>query len=45
MAACLPIVPVEKIKNIIYRELERKEDKPIEITQESEVKVDSSDSN
>ena len=45
MVACLPIVPVEEIKNIIYRELERKEDKPIEITQESEVKVDSSDSN
>jgi hypothetical protein len=44
VAACLPIVPVEKIKNRIYRELERKEDKPVEITQESEVKVDSSDS-
>jgi hypothetical protein len=44
VAACLPIVPVEKIKNAIYRELERKEDKPIEITHESEDKVDSSDS-
>lgn len=44
VAACLPIVPVQKIKNTIYRELGRKEDKQIEISQESEVKVDSSDS-
>jgi len=44
VAACLPIVPVEKIKSTIYRELGKKEDKQIEIAQESEVKVDSSDS-
>ena len=44
VAANLPIVPVEKIKSTIYRELERKEGKQIEINHEIEDKGDTSES-
>jgi len=45
VAAYFPIVPVEKVKNTIYRGLEKKGDKKIEINHETEDKSDSSDSN
>ena len=44
VAACLPIEPVENIKSTIYRELERKEGKQIEINHEIEDKGDTSES-
>ena len=44
VAAFLPIVPVENIKSIIYRELKRKECKQIKINHEIEDKGDSSQS-
>ena len=44
VAACLPIVPIENIKSTIYRELERKEGKQIEINHEIEDKGDTSQS-
>ena len=43
VAACLPVVPVEKIKRTIYRELEKKEGKQIEINHEIEDKGDTSE--
>ena len=44
VAACLPVVPIEKIKSTIYRELERKEGKQIEINHEIEDKGDTFES-
>ena len=41
--ACLPVVLVENIKSTIYRELERKEGKQIEINHEIEDKGDTSE--
>ena len=44
VAAFLPVVSIEKIKNTIYRELERKEGNQIEINHEIEDKGDTSES-
>jgi hypothetical protein len=44
MADYFPFMSIEKVKNTIYRGLEKKEDKKIEINQESEDKTDSSES-